>query len=575
MGHNPRGKPKASEASQMRAVLMILVAAAGRAYADSAPPIDMMTAISLLTLQQKQAVNGTAAECDLCVGDSNCAFPLSCIKGRCLQANSADKQMGEACCDDSQCASGKCTWGQCSCQVTDCVQDEYCGVEDAYNWAFGTADACHAKKGECGCCFDNSYCDQGLECHGGSCIVPATKNEGQECCADAQCSTGYCCGDQCLVPASVKMGDACCGDDQCMTGKCDNGMCVCNTDSHCPLTQYCDKGPLGFLAPDVPGQLTAVLDSILSILRLANDPIVDDVVELIKRIDIDTLDLASLSDIEELLERLPFEELDVGLDIINMLPLQQLDDLLGLGQNQCKDKKTTCEGCNRNGQCSSGRCRWLKCVAPVPATVEMGGACCHNEQCTTGSCGGGTCQCNTNGHCPAGQYCKKRGVGQSNTCENLNKECEKCDRDYECAGNARCHWWKCVTDNSLTNIGDTCCSDAQCSGGMTCKNSRCQCTRDNHCPNDQWCKWDLIQGNKCVPAKQDCEWCLHNGQCGNGSACRFFKCSTRNSVDMGGACCRDHQCGTGSCRNTIGEDRVCQCKLDSHCPAGHHCSKEW
>ena len=95
-----------------------------------------------------------------------------------------------------------------------------------------------------------------------------------------------------------------------------------------------------------------------------------------------------------------------------------------IGRNQCLPRLAQGERCERTDQCvARAACKGLpldgRCV--IEASVALNGACIHDSQCTTGSCGNTSrvCQCREDGHCPQGSYCAEGfiTIGQ-NSCQS-------------------------------------------------------------------------------------------------------------------------------------------------------------
>ena len=376
----------------------------------------------------------------------------------------------------------------------------------------GTAEFGVTRKtqvGECGACTTTSECEIPLTCITGRCVGTFGKPLGADCCVNAQC-------------ASTSCSSA--------------GHCQCYLDSQCPAGQFCDGGGSGNKCHDVA-------------------------------------------------------------------PLENL----------CQPRKAECECCNRNFecgpvpanmqcspdnkcivwqpkdigeeccslyQCKSGICCGGKCAASN--SVEVDNPCCADAQCKSGRCRGdkyidgvlvfGTCVCRKDGDCKADQFCDTGlilGIGR-NRCRAKKQECAGCSSSHQCAGGALCKLFKCATGNSV-GMGSSCCRDYQCTTGSCSSSGSCQCTQDSQCSQGQYCaKGFLGLGkNQCVAFKAECEECTLSSQCGPGGLCKLGKCVTGNSVGMGGSCCRDYQCTTGSCSSS----GICQCTESSQCPQAQYCAE--
>ena len=230
-----------------------------------------------------------------------------------------------------------------------------------------------------------------------------------------------------------------------------------------------------------------------------------------------------------------------------------------------------CKKCRRDSDCKTPAiCKRRKCV--TDDSVTLGGECCRDVQCTTGSCNSsGVCQCTQDNQCPQGQYCAEGclGIGK-NTCVSFKAECDGCTLSSQCGPGALCKWGLCAKGNSV-GIGGSCCRDYQCTTGSCNSSGVCQCTQDNQCPQGQYCAEGFlgIGKNTCVSLKAECDGCTLSSQCGSGALCKWGLCAKGSSVGIGGSCCRDYQCTTGSC-NSSG---VCQCTQDNQCPQGQYCAE--
>jgi len=244
--------------------------------------------------------------------------------------------------------------------------------------------------------------------------------------------------------------------------------------------------------------------------------------------------------------------------------------------NVCVLFKESCDFCTANRQCPPGyRCDGRptgRCITGQEG-LDIGESCCRNDQCKSGSCptDNSVCQCARNSDCPSGQYCALGflGIGK-NKCVAFKAECECCTASKQCGPGALCKAGKCATGSSVA-MGGACCRDYQCTTGSCNSKGVCQCTRDNQCPQGQYCAEGFlgIGKNTCVDFKAECDGCTLSSQCGPGALCKLGLCAKGSSVGIGGSCCRDYQCTTGSC-NSSG---ICQCTQDNQCPQGQYCAE--
>lgn len=139
-----------------------------------------------------------------CSRESICADGFTCRGepvGKCRATRNAS--LGSLCIEDRDCESGNCSSKICRCQ----------------------------KNADCG---EGQYCDTGTlgigvnECK-------EYKNELDACSADKQClPPSKCISGRCLTQGSKELGESCLRDRECSIGKCGtNNICVCTEDAHC------------------------------------------------------------------------------------------------------------------------------------------------------------------------------------------------------------------------------------------------------------------------------------------------------------------------------------------------------
>ncbi len=166
-----------------------------------------------------QALKNDNETCDIAGGGHQCKSGR-CKVSRCYTPGSV--AMGGTCYVDDACKEGKCssvdgTKGTCVCKTdSDCDSDQWCNAG-----ADTTKNVCLALKN------DNDTCDLAGGGH--------------------QCKSGQCRFSRCYTPNSVAMGGTCYMDDACKVGKCSavdgaKGTCVCQEDTDCSSSQWCDGG---------------------------------------------------------------------------------------------------------------------------------------------------------------------------------------------------------------------------------------------------------------------------------------------------------------------------------------------
>lgn len=195
--------------------------------------------------------------------------------------------------------------------------------------------------------------------------------------------------------------------------------------------------------------------------------------------------------------------------------------------------------------------------------LALGAACQVDDQCLTGRCLGGTCQCDQDGDCPTGQSCFKPAVGK-NFCSRTDLAIgAACTRESECRSD-HCEGGRCV-----------CRRDGDCPTGQVCRSpitgpNRCEVGTDGTlalgaaCQNDNQCKSGQCEGDLCV--------CRSDSDCSTGQSCftpitgpNFCQSTT---LGLGAACNRDSQCRTDKCQGG-----ACRCNKDSDCSGDQKCKK--
>ena len=197
------------------------------------------------------------------------------------------------------------------------------------------------------------------------------------------------------------------------------------------------------------------------------------------------------------------------------------------------------------------------------SNLSFGAACRVDDQCRTGRCLGGTCQCDQDGDCPTGQSCFKPALG-ANSCLRTDLALgAACTREAECRSD-HCEGGRCV-----------CRRDGDCPTGQVCRTpitgpNRCEAGTDGTlglnaiCQNDNQCKSGQCEGDRCV--------CRSDSDCATGQSCftpitgpNFCQSTT---LGLNAACNRDSQCRSDKCQGG-----ACRCNKDSDCSGNQECKK--
>lgn len=195
------------------------------------------------------------------------------------------------------------------------------------------------------------------------------------------------------------------------------------------------------------------------------------------------------------------------------------------------------------------------------SSLKLGAACRVDDQCLSGRCLGGTCQCDQDGDCPTGERCFKPAVG-ANFCSATDRAIgANCTRDEQCRS-SHCEGGQCV-----------CRHDGDCPAGQVCRTpitgqNRCEAGDDGNlalgaaCQRNAQCKSGQCEGDQCV--------CRSDSDCPAGQSC-FTPVGAQNycestTLGLGATCRRDSQCRSDKC-----EGGECVCRKDSDCPSGQKC----
>lgn len=263
----------------------------------------------------------------------------------------------------------------------------------------------------------------------------------------------------------------------------------------------------------------------------------------------------------------------------------------------CKPKQPNGAVCGKDNHCQSDNCGCIfddllsglsSGICYEPSSVEIGGTCQVDAECTTGRCSAelcvpGECVCDVDSHCGPNEYCDQGtilGIGK-NECKPQKPDGAVCAADNRCLSDNcseppvlgfvdACQF--CYTPDSK-ELGESCTVDAECEtdrcGSVCGTPGVCKCNADSDCDNDEYCDTGFFGSKTCKPQKADCEGCSKDKVCIHECSGIFGQCYEPNSRDEGDDCCVDDQCSTGKC--TSGE---CRCTKDSDCPGTFgHCYK--
>ncbi len=103
------------------------------------------------------------------------------------------------------------------------------------------------------------------------------------------------------------------------------------------------------------------------------------------------------------------------------------------------------------------------------------------------------------------------------------------------------------------------------------------CNKDSECKTGEWCDAGIdFTKNKCRALLNDGASCplVGGGHACKSGHCKFAKCYTPASINMGDACFVNDQCKQGKCNNAVdGTNGICVCDQDNQCGTGQYCNK--
>ena len=210
--------------------------------------------------------------------------------------------------------------------------------------------------------------------------------------------------------------------------------------------------------------------------------------------------------------------------------------------------------------------------------------------------------------------CKDQGVCYRGVCVHTCKTPADCAASEDCSLDAKSRL-VCTAPAYSAAIGTNCGATGVCPEGTTCLGqayssfATCSaaCTDDTDCPMSHSC--DDVQGQKLCMVRKFCSECVHDANCGPGSACivqggvgtcakacnagstecpRYAACNDRGDGQffcahkagacvgdgsLCSACSGDNQCGDCSCLTyNHTKESFCAAACDPGCPTGYTCA---
>ncbi len=276
-------------------------------------------------------------------------------------------------------------------------------------------------------------------------------------------------------------------------------------------------------------------------------------------------------------------------------------DILGIGR--CRSILGYNDwGCESSSECQAG----LSCLDVgmshrcLHANLTYGSSCQRDEECSSGRCHRGSCECNSDGHCPQGYYCddhecRDRGQCSANSDCPSGKSCTyqmsgawvcnptnwspqggPCFSQSDCQASAAITSPFCFPLNQYAGVC-ACIGDAMCGAGYRCdvESKTCVpklgtysiCTRDDDCATGlcallSWKitdHWNFVQAHGSPPSPHK-YWP------------EFASCSPRATVAIGDTCYTNEECNRGLCTTSTPHVCVCDGRDDCAAPLGKQCS---
>ena len=545
--------------------------------------------------------------CSECTGDNDCAGGGTCVDDTggvgYFVCEGGLGDLGDACTDGSECASGFCNGNVCSeCEDNnDCGAAEAC-VDDTGGVGYFVCESTLLDLGDA--CTDGSECTSGF-CNGDVC---------SGCEGDSDCAGGGTCVDDTgglgyfVCEGSLgDLGDDCADGSECVSGFCNNDVCSeCEMNGDCDVQQGCVFDPVGGYAICAgTGDLGDSCDhGGQCVSSFCNN------------------DLCS--------------ECEADADCPGGGTC--VDDTGGVGYYVCTGGLG--DDCANGSECASGFCNNDVCsecegdndcdvqqgcvfdpvggYAICAGTGDLGNSCDSGDQCVSGFCNGNVCSgcegdadCGVGGTCVddtggVGYFVCQFGLGENCTdnadcvsgyCFNspgpgswVCSECAldaDCDVQQECSYSAADGYAVCV---GAGNLGDSCDSVDQCASGFCTGDVCSECAVDADCSGDGTCLDDTGGvgyfvctgglGDDCAdnadcnsdycfnspgPGSWVCSECLGDGDCAAQQECNYSAgdgyAICAGTGGLGDTCADGSVCGSGFCNGDV----CSECELDADC----------
>ncbi|MBV71034.1 MAG: hypothetical protein CMH52_06745 [Myxococcales bacterium] len=425
----------------------------------------------------------------------------------------------------------------------------------------GTADAaCN--------CVGNQICDRG------TCLEPDVCEAHRDCLGARLCENGMCrdacldnndCpdGETCdLVTQTCTDSGPCMSDDQCGGNICVDGQCNprCRVDDNCPGLQVCELNSGRCLEPAncVADQDCnegrrcvdrACVDPCIESAQCAGAQRCNDGICAEPNICTDNTDCLG--------DRVCVGQAGMAAcqDPCSVVPCMgglTCDRITG----QCQEASpcADADGCFANRVCTDGACN-DPCLEPADCP---GAQDCIDGQCTEPDFCNGAFDCNPGRVCVEGQCqdnCERVPCDGALLCQRETGECVEAS---PCNDNSGCFEDRVCEANVCS---DPCLEPADCPGGMSCVNGRCE--------EPEFCRgaFDCFVGRRCIDGS-----CRN--ECVDGGCLGTRICDQTNLCVEGPTCAGDRDCDDDRLCDVQAERCTEPCMVDVQCPANLECGPD-
>ncbi|MCU0691586.1 MAG: DUF4215 domain-containing protein [Polyangiaceae bacterium] len=476
--------------------------------------------------------------------------PNTCVEPGC---GNGVLEAGEGCDDGNITASDGCN--------ASCLLELGEACDEHGDCATGLCDL----AGNICACSDNADCPSGQLCNTtaapNACVEPGCGNgvtETAEGCDDGNTSSGDGCNTLCLL----ELGQSCTGGPACDSGRCDptGNVCSCNQDTDCATGQVCKTttSPTSCVASGCGNGVIEAGEGCDDDNTTAGDGCspgclreIDQPCALADQCATDFCDPAdSTCACDDDADCSSGSECNTRLSPHECVPK-------GCGNGAISGTEACDDGNLINGDGCNAQC-----------LVEVGGGCTGDQICASGSCDttGQVCVCLQDTDCTGGQLCYTEvdshacvDPGCGNSIVESGEGCDDGNTDAGDGCSAKC----------LLEIGQACVSGGVCASSYCDPtHSRCACDGNEDCAGGEACN-TRPDPNVCVPAGCGNGVKEATEGCDDGNVAAGDGCSATCLTELGRACPGDAFCASGACDSSA---LVCVCDDDDDCGSGRRCA---